>query len=240
MIPGYPCMDQIGNGRKRRTFHWPESAQELISGFLSSTVARRGQHAIAALATRLATLTGNPRDACFRFLHQHGIAQKRQSRPWTKAEQQQLLDLLESCTVEEIARTLHRSASSISSMLHRLGESTRRGRDWFTPYTLAEALHVRVDEVQSWISKGWLRCRVVETAGLTKRIIDPEDFSAFVKRYGPSVVGRRLKREGLAFVQNFVFPPKHAHLLPLRKHEDNPAPSSEDEELEDSALDETA
>lgn len=233
-------MDEIGNGKKRRTFYWPESAQDLISSFSSSNVAHRGEHAIAALATRLAALTGNPRDACFRFLHQHGIAQKRESRPWTKAEQQQLLDLLENCTVEEIARTLRRSPSSISSMLHRLGESSRRGRDWFTPYTLAEALHVRADEVQSWINKGWLQCRVVETAGLTKRIIDPDDFSAFVKQYGPTVVGRRLKREGLAFVQNFVFPPKHAHLLPLRKHGDSPAPGSEDEEPEDSALDETA
>lgn len=30
-------------------------------------------------------------------------------------------------------------------------------------------------------------------------------------------MGRRLDAEGLWFVKNFVFPPKHAHLLPLRK-----------------------
>lgn len=233
-------MDENGNGRKRRAFHWPGSARELINSFLSSNATRRGEHATAALATRLVALTGNPRDACFRFLHRHGIARKPQSRPWTKIEQQRLLDLLENCTIQEIASTLLRSPSSIRSMLHRLGESSRRGRDWFTPYTLAEALHVRVDEVQSWINKGWLPCRTVETSGLTKRIIDPDDFSVFVKQHGPAVVGRRLKREGLAFVQNFVFPPKHAHLLPLRKHESGPAPSSEDEEPEDSALDKTA
>jgi hypothetical protein len=102
-------------------------------------------------------------------------------------------------------------------MLHRLGESSQRGRDWFTPYSLAEALHIRADEVQRWIDHGWLKCRIIETSGIKKRIIDPDDFSEFVKQHGRAVVGRRLNAEGLWFVKNFVFPPKHAHLLPLRK-----------------------
>jgi hypothetical protein len=56
----------------------------------------------------------------------------------------------------------------------------------------------------------------VETTGIKKRIIDPDDFSDFVKQHGRAVVGRRLNVDGLWFVKNFVFPPKHAHLLPLR------------------------
>jgi len=62
-------------------------------------------------------------------------------------------------------------------MMHRLGESTQRGRDWFTVNSLAEALHIRGDEVQRWSDHGWLKCRVAETAGVKKRIIDPDDFS---------------------------------------------------------------
>lgn len=61
-----------------------------------------GKNALATLATRLTELSGNPRDACLRFLHQQGIAEKRAWRPWTKLEQQRLFDLIESCPIQEI------------------------------------------------------------------------------------------------------------------------------------------
>src|SRR5215469_7691360 len=214
-------MDPVRDVRVRRVFHWPQEAEALIADHLRAcSHQHRSANAAASLATRLVVLTGNPRDACLRFLHRRGITQKRGWRPWTKVEQQRLFDLLEAHTVEEVAQTLQRSPNSIRSMLHRLGESAQRGRDWFTPYSLAAVLHVRVEEIQKWITKGWLKCRTVETTGIKKRIIAPDDFCEFVKHYGPEVVGRRLNPEGLWFVQNFVFPPKHAHLLPLRKKED--------------------
>jgi hypothetical protein len=211
-------MDQGGSPRKRRVFNWPEEAMQLVRSYLGSDKigAGHGRNGLATLATRLVELSGNPRDACFRFLHQQGVKQRRAWRPWTKPEQQRLFDLIETCPLQEVSRIMQRSPHSIRSMLHRLGESSQRGRDWFTVYSLAEALHVRSDEVQKWIDHGWLKCRVVETTGVKKRIIDPEDFSEFVKQHGPAVVGRRLKSDGLWFVKNFVFPPKHAHLLPLR------------------------
>lgn len=236
-------MDERESRKKRRVFDWPEEAAQLVTTYLES--AKRGhghgRNALATLATRLAELSGNPRDACFRFLRQHGVTQKRVWRPWTKPEQQRLFDLVESSPVEEISRIMQRSPRSIRSMLHRLGENTQRGRDWFTVYSLAEALHVRSDEVQKWIDHGWLKCRVVETTGVKKRIIDPDDFSEFVKQYGRAVVGRRLNSDGLWFVQNFVFPPKHAHLLPLRKSKDTPAANVEkDDDETDSSIERSA
>jgi hypothetical protein len=236
-------MDERDSRKKRRVFDWPEEAAQLVTSYLG--YAKRGhghgRNALATLATRLAELSGNPRDACFRFLRQHGVTQKRVWRPWTKPEQQRLFDLIESCPVEEISRIMQRSPHSIRSMLHRLGENTQRGRDWFTVYSLAEALHVRSDEVQKWIDHGWLKCRVVETNGVKKRIIDPDDFSEFVKQYGRAVVGRRLNSDGLWFVQNFVFPPKHAHLLPLRKSKDTPAANVENDDDEtDSSIERSA
>lgn len=230
-------MDEIGNGKKRRVFQWPDAADELISNFLKSN--RRGgagnQNAAAALATLLTLLTGYPHDACVRYMHQRGVSQNRICHRWTKPEQQRLVDLTETCTIGEVARALQRSPASVRSILHRLGESSQRGRDWFTLYSLAEALHVRTDEVQRWIAKGWLQCRVVETSGITKRIIEPDNFSAFVKEHGPAVVGRRLKPEGLTFVQTFMFPPKHAHLLPLRKPQDRADDGERPEEVDESA-----
>jgi hypothetical protein len=225
-------MDKRHSCRKRRVFDWREGAMQLVRNYLESEKKGHGQgrNALATLATRLTELSGNPRDACFRFLHQQGITEKRAWRPWTKPEQQRLFDLIETCPVEEISAIMQRSPNSIRSMLHRLGESTQRGRDWFTVYSLAEALHIRSDEVRRWIDHGWLKCRVVETTGVKKRIIDPDDFSEFVKRYGPSVVGRRLNADGLWFVKNFVFPPKHAHLLPLRKSKNMRAASAEEDD----------
>ena len=82
---------------------------------------------------------------------------------------------------------------------------------------------------------GRLKCRIVETTGVKKRMIDADDFAEFVKQYGRTVVGRRLNVDGLWFVKNFVFPPKHAHLLPLRKSKDMAAAiveKDEDDEAE--------
>jgi len=91
------------------------------------------------------------------------------------------------------------------------------GRDWFTKYTLAEALHIRATEVQRWIDQGWLKARIVETGRLKKEIIYADDFAEFCKRYRTVVVGRRLSMDRLDFVRNFVFPPSHVELLPVRE-----------------------
>jgi hypothetical protein len=51
-------------------------------------------------------------------------------------------------------------------MLQRLGANGRM--DWFTKYTLEETLHIRAEEVQKWIDRGWLKCRIVQTGRLKK------------------------------------------------------------------------
>ena len=241
-VVGLIGMSERSGHRKRRSFRWPEEATQLVREYLRSSKPGhfRSRNSVAGLATKLAALSGNPRDACFRFLHQQGVTQRRPWRPWTKPEQQRLFDLIETCPVEEVSKIMQRSPRSIRSMLHRLGESSQRGRDWFTPYSLAEALHVRVDEVQKWVNHGWLKCRVVETTNVKKRIIDPDDFSDFVKQHGRAVVGRRLNADGLWFVQNFVFPPKHAHLLPLRKSANMAGRENEDGDEDETTVEQIA
>lgn len=221
--------------RTRRVFRWTEEAEGLVSSYAVSLKSGTRRKSIASLASNLSIVTGYPRDACLRFMRQRGIGQKRKYRFWTKPEQQRLVDLLETCSIEEVAKALQRTQGSVRSMLQRLGESAQRGRDWFTIYSLAEALHIRADEVQKWVNNGWLKSRIVQTTGVKKRIIDPDDFCSFVKDRGPTVVGHRLSLDGLKFVQTFVFPPKHAHLLPLRKPQDRTEPGEQKEELDESA-----
>jgi hypothetical protein len=102
-------------------------------------------------------------------------------------------------------------------MLQRLGANAKMGQDWFTKYTLAEALHVRAEDVQRWIDRGWLKTRTVQTGRLTREIIEADDFCKFCKEHRSDILGRRLNSDRLSFVQTFVFPPSHMELLPVRE-----------------------
>lgn len=213
-------MSEEHTGGRRRTFRWPKEARELVRIHLNVPREQlREQHPddLRFLITRLAEVSGNPRDACWRFARQLGVKGKRSYREWPERAQQRLLDLIAIQPLPEVAIAMRRSPGSIRSMLHRLGASARMGQDWFTKYTLAEALHIRADEVQRWISLGWLKCRVVHTGKLQREIIEADDFSEFCKAHSKEVVGRRLNIGRLNFVKDFVFPPSHAELLPVRE-----------------------
>jgi hypothetical protein len=106
-----------------------------------------GQHLAQAdrsvLAARLVEISGNPREACLRFLCRSGVSQKRSYREWTKPEQRRLLDLITTMPVDEAAKILRRPPGSVRSMLHRLGIGGRTGREWSTKFSLSRALHTR-------------------------------------------------------------------------------------------------
>jgi hypothetical protein len=210
-------MSEADSFRKRRTFSWSKEARGLVRDYTArgGTSMDNGDD-WRRLITKLTELSGNPRDACLRFVRQFGIARKRSYREWTKREQQRLLDLITALPVEEAARILNRPPGSVRSMLHRLGIGGRTGREWFTKYSLSRALHTRPDEIQKWIELGWLRSRALTTDGVQAHVIYPDDFCEFVKQHGRSVVGRRLTYDTLWFVQNYVFPPSHAELLSVR------------------------
>jgi hypothetical protein len=213
-------MSEQHAGKRRRTFRWPKEARELVR--IHSSVPRtqpreQNPDEVRLLVTRLVEVSGNPRDACWRFARQSGVRGKRAYCQWPERAQQRLLDLIAIQSLPEVAIVMRRSPGSIRSMLYRLGASARMGQDWFTKYTLAETLHIRAEEVQRWISLGWLKCRLVHTGKLQREIIDADDFSEFCKGHSREVVGRRLNIERLNFVKDFVFPPSHAELLPVRE-----------------------
>jgi len=211
-------MDESNGGHTRRVFRWPKDARDLVREYKERT-RRSEEHNETSrrmLITRLAEISGNPRDACLRFLRELGVNEKRAYREWTKPEQQRLLDLITTMPVEEAAKNLRRPAGSVRSMLHRLGVGGQTGREWFTKFSLSRALHTRPDEIQKWIDLGWLKSRSLTTAGTKAKIIHADDFCQFVKEHGRTVVGRRLIYDALWFVQNYVFPPSHADLLSVR------------------------
>ena len=199
------------NKNSRRQFRWSKTARELVRANLAAA----GRE-LSDLLTRLEEESGNPRWACRRFVRHMGIKAKRPQRSWTGQEQQRLMKLLDLHPVKEIAQMMRRSQSSIWHMLRRLGANAKMGKDSFTKYTLAVALHVRPEKVEEWISRGWLEAREIETGRGKRVVIDAEQFCEFCRRHTRDVVGNRLSKERLDFVYHFAFPPSHAELLPVR------------------------
>ena len=202
--------------------YWSPEARLLVSNYVDAIRNHRieepAQRSEAqSLIAKLTRLTGNSRQACWRFVRLNGVNKQTAYKEWTRSDQQRLLNLIAIHPPVEVAKLMRRSPGSVRAMLHRLGASAQMGRDWFTIYTLSEALHVRAVEVQRWIQHGWLRAQTVQTGRLKKEIIYAEDFADFCKRYRALVVGHRLNTDRLDFVHNFVFPPSHAELLPVRE-----------------------
>jgi hypothetical protein len=214
-------MDQKHAVKSRRSFRWPKEARELVRIHMNAqraqTRPQNPDQEPGMLVTKLVQVSGNPRDACWRFLRRSGIVRKRAYQRWPPQAQQKLLDLIAIQPLPEVAIAMRRSPGSIRAMLYRLGASARMGQDWFTKYTLAEALHIRAEEVQRWLTLGWLKCRMVRTGDLRREIIDADSFSQFCKGHSREVVGRRLNIDRLNFVKDFVFPPSHAELLVVRE-----------------------
>lgn len=223
-----PVSNVSDSSLKGINVRWSKTARELVRANKDACGAR-----LSALITQLTQESGNSRRACWRFVRRSGIQTKRPQRTWTEAEKNRLLELIESRPVQEIARLLRRSADSIWHMLRRLGASARLGKDGFTKYQLATALHVRPDRIQYWIDQGWL---VVHQAreGHGHGFIRAEDFCRFCKKYSREVIGRRLSIDRLEFVRLYVFPPSHAELLPVRESKkERLAYQSQLEEAED-------
>src|SRR5271169_2062867 len=114
-------MGEVSQSRKRRVFRWSGAARETARAYLHarkhSEECRQGIPTdLKALIARLVEVSGNPRDACWRFVRQFGVQEKQSYRPWTNKEQQKLLDLIVSHPVHEVTLLLRRSAASVQSM----------------------------------------------------------------------------------------------------------------------------
>ena len=194
---------------ERQQLRWSKAARDQVR----ASIHARGRE-LSDLITRLVEETGNPRWACRRFARSMGVRAKRTQRSWTVTEQQRLLKLLDLHPINEIARLMRRSRSSIWHMLYRMGANAKMGKDSFTKYSLAVLLHVRPETIEQWIARGWLRTRQLESGRV---LIEAEDFCEFCKLHTRDVVGNRLGKERLEFVYHFAFPPSHAELLPVRQ-----------------------
>ena len=171
---------------------------------------------------RLQRHTGRSREACWRFVIQHGLKEKLDHRRWTEEEIELVREELLRYSVNEIARKLKRTPTSVRCMLQRNGLHVREIRsDLFSVESLSRALHVRKSEILFWIEQGWLQANIKRQSKRNFYQITAESLQSLYKRHLGDLLKRGLPNQCLfeAYVQ-YCHSPKHTvgeQLLEVRR-----------------------
>src|SRR5258707_867189 len=80
------------------------------------------------LVVRIQRHTGRPKEACWRFVIQHGLKGRVEHRRWTESEFDVVREELVKKSVEEVAKKLNRTVDAIRSALRRNQLSVREIR----------------------------------------------------------------------------------------------------------------
>lgn len=197
------------------------------------------------LVVRLQRHTGRTREACWRFIIQHGIKARKDHRRWTEAELETVREELVKRPIEEVARKINRTPKAIRNMLRRNRLSLREIRcDLFSVESLSGALHVRRAEVIFWIEQNWLQASVANQGRRHSYTITPEALRDLFRHHHGDLRKRGIRNLSLfeAYVE-YCFAPKHTigeQLLDVRRDKRERAAfaamgdhAAEDEEEED-------
>jgi hypothetical protein len=174
------------------------------------------------LVVRLQRHSGRPKEACWRFIIQHGIKGQQDHRRWTESEVETVREELVKRSIEDVARKVNRTPKAIRNMLKRNHLSLREIRcDLFSLESLASALRVRKAEVVFWIEQGWLQASIACRGKRRSYTITPEALMSLYKQHHGDVLKRGIPNQALfeAYVQ-YCFSPKHTvgeQLLDVRR-----------------------
>ncbi len=174
------------------------------------------------LVIRIQRHSGRTREACWRFIIQHGLKSNGEYRRWTEAEIDLLREELVKRPVDEVAKKLNRSPQAIRSLLRRINLGVKDIRcDIFSVDSLSAALRVGRTEVLFWITAGWLPAVISEQGERKAYVITPEALSHLYKKHHLDVLKRGVANHALfeAYVQ-YCFVPKHTtgeQLLTVRR-----------------------
>jgi len=174
------------------------------------------------LVVRLQRHSGRPKEACWRFIIQHGLKGQQDHRRWTDFEFEIVREELVKRSIEEVAKKVNRTPKAIRNMLKRNQLSLREIRcDLFSVESLASALGVRKAEVIFWIEQGWLQASISNHGKRRSYVITPEALMSLYKHHHADVLKRGIPNQALfeAYVQ-YCFAPKHTvgeQLLDVRR-----------------------
>jgi hypothetical protein len=143
-------------------------------------------------------------------------------RSWTEEEIDQVRELLVANSVEEVAKKIGRSPSSVKHLCSRLGIRSRELRcDLFSLTGLAAAMHVRKAEILVWIERGWLEAVREDEAKPRSYKISPEALQRCLREHLSDLQKRNIRSANiLAVFQQYCYVPKHTvgeQLLQVRE-----------------------
>lgn len=174
------------------------------------------------LVVRLQRHSGRTKEACWRFVIQHGLKSSVDHRRWTEIDLEVLREELVTRSVQDVAKKLGRTPKAIRNMLRRNNLSLRDIRcDLFSVESLATALHVRRIEVLSWIERDWLEASLEVHGKIRTYTVTPEALAKLYKNHRADLLKRGLRNGALfeAYLQ-YCFVPKHTvgeQLLDVRR-----------------------
>jgi hypothetical protein len=143
-------------------------------------------------------------------------------RSWTEEEIDQVRELLVANSVEEVARKVGRSPSSVKHLCSRVGIRSRELRcDLFSVTGLAAAVHVRKAEILVWIKQGWLEAVREDDGKPSSYKISPEALQRCLREHLSDLQKRNIRSASvLAVFQQYCYVPKHTvgeQLLQVRE-----------------------
>jgi hypothetical protein len=141
---------------------------------------------------------------------------------WTEEEIDQVRELLVANSVEEVARKIGRSPSSVKHLCSRVGIRSRELRcDLFSVTGLAAAMHVRKAEILFWIEQGWLEALREDDGKPSSYKISPEALQRCLREHLSDLQKRNIRSANiLAVFQQYCYVPKHTvgeQLLQVRE-----------------------
>jgi hypothetical protein len=174
------------------------------------------------LVVRLQRHSGRTKHECWRFLIRHGLKSGTVRRRWTEEEMEAVREGLTKMSIDEVARKLQRTPHAVRNMLDRNQLRVREIRcDAFSLESLARALHIKTEEIRTWIAHGWLQAALTIRGRRHYYTITPEALAALFKNHLSTILGRGARNQFLfqAYPQ-YCYSPKHTvgeQLLVVRR-----------------------
>lgn len=195
----------------RRKFTWSTEAFKLIR-------LKRHRHP-AALCEELASLTGNDKNACWRFLNRNGIqrpgSKSRRSFPPDRVHK--IIEYIGEHGVGAASERFGCKAKALYNLLDRHGH-TRLGKDCLSLRQFCANFRVKHRQAFEWMDRGLLAVTREESrTGRVRYSIEFKDLRKFCEEHRNLLLTNRICEARLEFLQEFVFAPKHADLLPTRE-----------------------
>lgn len=211
--------------KRRVRRRWPPVAFEIV---------RQTKNPVA-LCDELASVTGNDKPSCWRFLNKHGTQRPGSAsrNRFGRRKAEELIEYISDHGVQAAALRFGYNAKSLYNLLYRM-EHTHLSTDAMSLRQVCTHLRVKHSQATRWIEMGLLKAvRRESRAGAVSFLVEFDALRKFCKEQRNLLITRRSSPNRIKFLEEFVFAPKHAELLRTRESKREAEAFERGEYLED-------